>query len=108
MEAKLRKKSAHLLAAQRIANLGSWEFDLNTKEITWSLEVFRIFGRDPALGEPTFEELQTLLHPEDCDCHAQLVQRTIATGEPYKIEYRFYHSDGSLRYALAQARTRPE
>lgn len=53
IEAQLRKNAAHLAAAQRIARLGSWEFDLQTQEMLWSEEVFRIAGRNPALGPPT-------------------------------------------------------
>jgi PAS domain S-box-containing protein len=102
IEAQLRRQEAHLNTAQRIANLGSWEFDPQTSKITWSDEVFRIFGRDPALKPPSYEELQQILHPADCDRHHTLVERAITTGEPYEVEYRFYHTDGSLRYALAR------
>jgi PAS domain S-box-containing protein len=97
-EDQLRKSAAHLRTAQRIAKMGSWEFDIHTEQITWSEEVFHIFGRDPEAGPPSFEELQQLLHPDDRDRHQQMVQTAIETVQPYEIEYRLYRPDGTLRY----------
>jgi PAS domain S-box-containing protein len=98
----LRKSDAHLKTAQRIAALGSWEFDLRTEQIIWSEEVFRIFGRDPEAEPPTFEALQQLIHPDDRDRHQQAVQTAVATIQPYELEFRFYDSDGSLRYVYTR------
>jgi PAS domain S-box-containing protein len=98
MEAQFRKNAANLAAAQRIANLGSWEFDLQTQEFIWSEEVFRLFGRDPAFGTPTYTEFLQLMHPEDRDLHALLLQQMIKHGLSYKHEYRAYHADGRLIY----------
>lgn len=101
-EEKLRKQDTHLRAAQRIAKLGSWEFDLQTQEITWSEEVFRIFDRDPAQGVPTYEELLQIYHPDDRAHHDQVVQTGIATGMPYDLAARLYRPDGSLGYIQAR------
>jgi len=62
-EELLIKSDTHLKSAQRISKLGSWEFDLQTGNVTWSEEVFRIFGRDPQIGTPTYLELQNYVHP---------------------------------------------
>ncbi len=96
------KNAAHLKSAQRIAQLGSWEFDPLTEEITWSDEVFRIFGRDLAAGPPTYAELTRLFHPEDQAYHHETVQRGIETGQPYDLECRAYHADGHLIYIQAR------
>lgn len=101
-EEQLQKSTAHLKAAQRIAKLGSWEFDVATETIHWSDEVFRIFGRDPAAGMPSFTELQQLYHPDDQPHHNQTVQRGIETGQPYDLECRAYRPDGSLVYIQAR------
>ncbi|BFM40084.1 PAS domain S-box protein [Synechocystis sp. LKSZ1] len=101
-EIQLRKREANLRTAQRIAQVGSYEFDVATGESIWSEEIFRLFGRPQALGAPTFEELQTLLHPEDRSLHAQVVQNAISQARPYEIECRFYRTDGSLGYCLAR------
>ncbi|HEY9646744.1 MAG TPA: PAS domain-containing protein, partial [Chroococcidiopsis sp.] len=101
-EALLLKSDAHLKTAQRISQLGSWEFDLRTEQIHWSDEVYRIFGRDLAVGPPDFETLQQYVHPDDRTPHQQAVQTTISTGQTYEIEFRIYRSDQALRYLQAR------
>jgi PAS domain S-box-containing protein len=99
---ELRQREAHLRAAQRIAQVGSWIFDVGTGQITWSEEVFQIFGRSLSLGPPTFEEIQHSLHPEDRCLHQETMENAIRQGQPYDIECRFYRPDGSLGYFLAR------
>ncbi|WP_445633902.1 histidine kinase [Nostoc sp. DSM 114161] len=102
-EERFRKTQAHLLAAQRIANLGSWELDLQTQEIIWSPEVFEIFGRDPASGTPTYEEFRQLMHLGARTRHDILVQQAIEQGRSYEIEYCSNRSDGTLLYLFSRA-----
>ncbi len=64
-EAELRSSRQMLSEAQRIAHIGSWEFDPATGVNRWSDEEYRIFGRDPALGHPTHDEVIALIHPDD-------------------------------------------
>jgi PAS domain S-box-containing protein len=100
-EERLRKSDTHLKIAQRIGKLGSWEFDPTSGLINWSDEVFHIFGRDPALGAPTFEEFQEYLHPEDREIHNQLVQSAINNCQTFENEVRFY-CNGALCYFQAR------
>ncbi len=83
----IRKSEAQLANAQRIANVGSWEMDLESGELVWSHELFRLNGFPP--GEPpTFEELQLHMTAED---RLRLVAATAAaaeTGETQRIEHR--------------------
>ncbi len=95
-EIKLQKSDVHLNLAQRIRKLGIWEFDLHTQTMTWSDEVFRMFGQDPAARAPTVEELAMLLHPDDREMHHQTVERAIATASPDDIECRILRMDGTL------------
>ncbi|NJN14930.1 MAG: PAS domain-containing protein [Oscillochloris sp.] len=99
---RLRRSEAHLQAAQRIAAMGSWEFDPKIGAITWSDEVYRIFGRDQALGPPTFDELQTMYLPDDREKHAQTVERALTYAESYNIELRLLHPNGEVRYIQAR------
>jgi PAS domain S-box-containing protein len=101
-EAALRRGEARLAEAQRIAQLGSWEFDLATQTITWSEEMFRIFGRDPALGEPTYAAFQQAVHPDDRPRLLPAVNRAIAEQLPYSVEHRIINPDGSLHYLISK------
>ncbi|NJR63323.1 MAG: PAS domain-containing protein [Cyanobacteria bacterium CRU_2_1] len=104
-EENLRQREAELLEAQRIAKIGSWNFNLETEKITWSAELFRIFGRDPQLSEPTYEELQQSIHPDDRHRHHAAVQQCIQNGISYEMEYRFFRSAGALGWLWAKGQT---
>nr|WP_246276848.1 PAS domain-containing protein [Microcoleus asticus] len=95
---KLQQSEASLAAAQKIAHIGSWEFDLVTKKITWSEEVFRIFGLDSTATEPRSAQLLKMCHPDDRDLFQQTVNLTISQGISYKKEFRFLHPSGQILY----------
>ncbi|PZO43610.1 MAG: hypothetical protein DCF17_05655 [Shackletoniella antarctica] len=97
-EAELQTHQTRLQTAQRIGNLGSWEFDLQTQGITWSDQIYRIFGRDPASGPPSLEALTQQFHPDDRDLHQHTIEQAITAGKPYDQEFRILHADGGLRY----------
>ncbi|NET80350.1 response regulator [Okeania sp. SIO1F9] len=104
VEETLRKSETHLKAAQKIGKLGSWEFNITTGIVAWSDETFRIFGQSPEVKTLTYENFLELVHPEDRESIDRAVQTTIATAQPYKIEYRIYQPDGSLVYTSNRGR----
>ena len=65
MEALLQEREAGLMAAQELAHLGSWEWDMQTGVERWSAEQYRIFGYAPNSIEPTYELFNQALHIED-------------------------------------------
>lgn len=97
-EAQLRKNQAHLQAAQRIGNLGSWEFEVATDRITWSDQVYRIFGLEVGANPLSFEVLQSFFYPDDQTRHRQTVAETLATHQPYDDEFCIVRADGSQGY----------
>jgi PAS domain S-box-containing protein len=99
---KLQQSEASLAAAQKIAHIGSWEFDLLKNKITWSAEVFRIFGLDPTASEPTYVELIEMHHPDDRDLFQQTISLTVSQGTSYKKEFRILHPGGQVRYVEAR------
>ncbi len=92
----LQKSQAMLLEAQAVGHIGNWEYDVLSNKITWSAEKFRILGRDPALGEPTFDELLHVHHPEDGERLRQAVHQSLTTGQPYNLRLKTTRSDGSI------------
>ncbi|MBK1987735.1 PAS domain-containing protein [Sphaerospermopsis aphanizomenoides BCCUSP55] len=104
IEIALRESQSRLAEAQRVAKIGNWEFDIETAKITWSAELFRILGRDPSLGEPTYAENLQLYHPEDAETLHKAVERSIYQGEPYQLLLRAYQPDGSFKFVEAIAR----
>jgi len=97
-EVQLRKSEASLLQAQRIAQIGSWEFDVRTRHVTWSREKYRIFGLDPNSSAITYEDIIQRIHPDDQPLFEETVQEAILSGQPYNIEFRVIRPNGQIRY----------
>jgi signal transduction histidine kinase len=65
LEDTVRQSEKRLREAQALAHTGSWEYDFKSRQMTWSDEVFIIYGLDPAAGVPHLEDLVKYHHPED-------------------------------------------
>lgn len=91
--------------AQSLAKLGSWSLILATGEVTWSEELFRIFGLDPLDTTLTPDSMVTPVHPDDLERVRAVRDRAWATGEEYSLEYRIRRPDGTVREV--QSRGRP-
>ncbi len=97
-ERAIREAAVELEAAQRVAHVGSWTWDPASGQITWSTEVFRIFGFEPAASAPTLEE-QADLHPGAS--RARLLETLASaarTGAAYEIDHDIVRRDGELRH----------
>ncbi|MEG4058166.1 MULTISPECIES: PAS domain S-box protein [unclassified Microcoleus] len=106
-ETAIRNSQRQLKEAQRLAHVGNWELDAATETLTWSEELFRIFGLEPAPIAPNIAEQVALIHPEDLELWQTQVQQGLATGIPFEFDFRLYRPDGILRYvnALGKAET---
>jgi PAS domain S-box-containing protein len=100
-EIKLSELSQQLKKAQEVAHLGYWSFDIPSQKITWSEEVFRIFGLDPHQGEPTFEENLQLYHPGDRDFFLARIAEA-NQGIPQNFDARIVRPSGEIRYVNAR------
>lgn len=104
-EIALRKRADNMLAeAQRVAHIGSWEMDIITKKITWSEEMFHIHNIDPKQGEPTYEELVKMWHPDDIQLFIDAVDKTIKDGVLNIVVFRTICPDNSIRYIEVRAK----
>lgn len=102
-EAALRKSEARLKEAQRLAHVGDWEFDVLTGEITWSDEIFRIFGWSPTGPAPTYERISQSFPPAERERHDRVVAQILATGEPYDEDFPINRPDGSIAWMSVKA-----
>jgi PAS domain S-box-containing protein len=103
----LKKSEARLKEAQRVAQVGSWEFDVATGKITCSEELIRILGTDQTRLEINYQELLQMLTPEDRSRLGQAVGEAVATGQPYTVEHRILRPDGSSRYVISRGERLP-
>lgn len=97
-EDALRKSEANLAEAQRIARLGSWEWDLSTGEVWWSDEAYRICGFEPGQFAPTMETVAELLHPGDHHLFTRIMDHSAHTDDMQDFEHRIVRPDGEVRW----------
>lgn len=105
-EAALRQSEANLLQTQQIAQLGSWELDLVTQNITWSEEMFRIFGLDSAKSQPSYDQVMATIPDGDRERLSAAIDQAIADGSPYEVEHRICRLDGTTRYLLSRGQAK--
>lgn len=94
----LKTERARLIAAQRVAKVGSWETDLVTGAVLWSEETHRIFETDPASFVPTHEKFLAMAHPEDRKAVEHAFTGSFSTSEPQQIEHRILMKDGREKF----------
>jgi len=101
-EDALRKSEANLAEAQRVAQVGSWDWDMTNNRVTWSAELYRILGLDPSRVEATYELFLSRLHPED---RARARGADDCDGyEPFECEQRVIRDDGEVRIVWTSGR----
>ncbi len=95
---KLKKHKQMLANAQRIAHLGSWDWDITAGELQWSDEVYRIFGLGAQAFGATHEAFLASVHPDDRPLVQEAMNQSLADpGKEYSVEHRVILPDGSER-----------
>ena len=100
-EDAVRRSEARLAEAQRVARIGSWDFNIETAKLSVSDELLHLFGRDPADGKPSVEMLMAYSHPDDLAVQGAISQQAMQDGLPYEFDIRIRQSDGGYRWAHA-------
>jgi diguanylate cyclase (GGDEF)-like protein/PAS domain S-box-containing protein len=85
--AELRASQNALATLQRIARLGSWEWEITTNQMQWSDETFRILGYQPGRLKPDLEALLERVHPEDRETVRAQVEEALLV-EKFSLEHR--------------------
>jgi PAS domain S-box-containing protein len=98
-EEALRESEEQLKRAQGIAHLGSWELDLVNNRLTWSDEVYRIFGLHPQEFGATYEAFLQRVHPDDRAAVDAAYSASLRDGrDTYEIEHRVVRNEiGEIR-----------
>jgi two-component system, cell cycle sensor histidine kinase and response regulator CckA len=102
-EVALRRSEARLAEAQRVSQLGSWEWDVQTGAVWWSAELYRRYGKDPATYRPTVEGYLALVHTDDRDRVWAAVTAVLEAGSAITSEHRFVRPDGVVGWSLLHA-----
>lgn len=95
-ELALRKSEQNLKIAQAVAHLGHWEMDVETREVHWSDETYRIFGFEPKGIRPSYDLFLQAIHPEDRERVASQIEQ-IRNGGEFDLEFRLLVPGAKLR-----------
>ncbi len=102
--AKIRRSEQSLAEAQRVARLGSWDWNIENGSLYWSDEIYRIFGLTPQAFGATYEAFLERVHPDDREAVIEAVNRAIGPERiPYGIDHRIIRPDGEIRIVHEQA-----
>jgi signal transduction histidine kinase len=93
----LRRSEAFLAEAQRLSLTGSFSWRVATDEITWSDQLYRIFGFDQGMPV-TLELIGTRVHPEDLPLLHDMIERARCAGTDFEHEHRLLMPDQSIKY----------
>jgi PAS domain S-box-containing protein len=94
---RLEQSEALYKQAQEIAQVGNWIYDVASTNVTWSDEVYKILGLPPQSQALNWQLLFDMMHPNDQEEAAAVLQKAIATGQPFEMYHRVWRADGGLR-----------
>jgi diguanylate cyclase (GGDEF)-like protein/PAS domain S-box-containing protein len=98
----LKQNQRRLSNAQRIGEMGDWEWDVPRDRIVPSEQAWRIFGHDAVDSALQSDSFLAAVHPEDAARVRQACEQAIAKGGAFAIEHRVLHSGGHLRHVHQQ------
>jgi PAS domain S-box-containing protein len=103
VEVALRRSESYLAEAQRLTHTGNWVWNSVARQsIHWSLEHYRVFGFDPAMGIPTDQEFAQRIHPDDRDRVVRFMEKAMFQDRSnFEIEFRIALPDGAVNYIRA-------
>lgn len=88
--------------AETVAGIGHWRIDIDTRELTWSDGVYRMYGVSRAAFRPTISGTLARCHPDDRDAMTSVIRRTVSNGLGFRLEGRIRRADGHERLVLAE------
>ncbi len=95
----LNRQQLLLEKMEKVGKIGGWDYDLDTKKISWTKGVYDIYGVSPTAFNPADKNLDlTFYHPDDLLILEQAFEKTIQFGEPYDLQLRFNAGDGAKKW----------
>ena len=95
IETALKESEISLAEAQRIAHIGSWEWNIQTDKIILSNELYSIYGVDPNTFTPTINSFADYIHPDDQEKVDNIINQIVSEGISVEFDFRIISADGS-------------
>ncbi|NUM80623.1 PAS domain S-box protein, partial [bacterium] len=97
IQSQLERSKTSLSQAQQLSHVGSWEWNVSSKTLSWSDEMFRIFEVTDAKPMP-IDRILALMPPDDCRRVGQAIDRSLSQGIPFDTDYRIDLPSGNVKY----------
>ena len=105
MLAELAGREGQLREAEALTSVGSWEWDIDGDTVTWSPQLYRVYGLDPADGVLiTLPAYLARIHPDDRQMVGDIVGHALRTGEGFVVDYRAARTDGQVQWLQSRGR----
>lgn len=105
LQSSLQSRTNLLNECQLVANVGSWETNLDTRELIWTEQTHRIFETSPEHYTPTHQGFLECIHPEDRDAVDKAFLRSLEQPGSFENDYRILMPDGRIKYVEERWRT---
>jgi PAS domain-containing protein len=73
-----------------------WDWDVVTDRVTWSAELYALYGLEPREFRASYQAFMERVHPADRDRVGQIVAQALRDGQPFDFEHRLVRPDGSV------------
>jgi PAS domain S-box-containing protein len=103
IEEEVEQSRARLAEAERVARMGSWEWDIPSARLTCSEGLFAIYGTPPQVYEDYAPSNTGAVHPDDRDRVERVMREAVEFGAPVDYEYRIIRPDGRVRRIHSRA-----
>lgn len=103
-EERIHARQQQLMEAQAVARFGSWEWDTQRDEVSWSDEMYRIYGLDPDVFNASYDGFLERVHPEDRERVDEIIQTAYREARPFEFEHRIVLPDGRVKTLQARGR----
>ena len=101
-EESLRRTEMELKEAQRLAGVGSWQWERETDTVVWSEQLYHLAGRDPRLPAVSYKDHWQLYSRDSWNRLQRAVETALATGAPYELVLEMICADGTRRWVTAR------
>ena len=102
LEEQLQRSQQQVAETERTAAIGSWRWDFEKSTVYWSDEMYRIFGVERGIFEPTLDDALRRVPSEDREAVRRAINQA-RHGQPFELEHRVLRPDGDVRTVLDRA-----
>jgi PAS domain S-box-containing protein len=102
LEEAIQNIAMQLSVAQEMSNVGSWDADLHTNIVTWSDQLYHIFGLEPEECTPSLEKFVEFVNPDERRWVKNKIENALRDHKPFEFENRILRKDGEVRTLSAK------